>query len=82
MSLSSYPDRDGSTSSDINPGIWNTEYIKYIKKYLNYDSYLIFRPLDRIQKNFLFFEKKEFRNFLSKDFSSFKLLFMPILFNQ
>lgn len=82
MSLSSYPDRDGSTSSDINPGIWNTEYIKYIKKYLNYDSYLIFRPLDRIQKNFRFKEKKQFRNFLSKYFSSFKLLFMPILFNQ
>jgi len=32
MSLSSYHDGDGSTSSDIHTGIWNTEYIKYINQ--------------------------------------------------
>lgn len=34
---------------DIYSSIWNTEYMKKSKKYLNYDSYL---PCGRIQKNF------------------------------
>lgn len=47
MSLSSYLARDGSTSSDTHLSIWSTKYYE-IDPELNYDSYLRFRPCDRI----------------------------------
>ena len=51
-----------------------------IKKYLNYDSYLIFRPQDRTKKKLHF--KERIRIHKSKDFSISNFFCMPILFES